>query len=44
MVFDNSNRHEAHLIELAKNKDPRGNLSVIESGVAVQGDAQLLDL
>ena len=35
MVFDNSNRHEAHFIELAKNKDPRGNLSVIESGVDV---------
>lgn len=28
-------RHEVHLIELAKNKDPRGNLSVIESGVDV---------
>ena len=27
------NRHEVHLIELAKNKDPRGNLSVIESGI-----------
>lgn len=24
-----------HLVELAKNKDPRGNLSVIESGVDV---------
>ena len=35
MVFDNSNREEAHLIELAKNRDPRGNLSVIESGVDV---------
>ena len=33
MVFDN--RHKAHLIELSKNKDPRGNLSVIESGVDV---------
>ena len=28
-------RHEVHLIEMAKNKDPRGNLSVIESGVDV---------
>ena len=28
-------RHKVHLIELAKNKDPRGNLSVIESGVDV---------
>ncbi len=28
-------RHEVHLIELSKNKDPRGNLSVIESGVDV---------
>ena len=28
-------RHEVHLIELAKNKDPRGNLSVIESGMDV---------
>ena len=28
-------RHEVHLIELAKNKDPRGNLSVIESDVDV---------
>ncbi len=28
-------RHEVHFIELAKNKDPRGNLSVIESGVDV---------
>ncbi len=27
------NRPEVHLIELAKNKDPRGNLSVIESGI-----------
>ena len=26
-------RQEAHLIELAKNKDPRGNLTVIESGI-----------
>ena len=28
-------KHEIHLIELSKNKDPRGNLSVIESGVDV---------
>lgn len=35
MVFDNSNRDKAHLIELSKNKDPRGNLSVIESGIDV---------
>ena len=35
MAFDKSNRHEPHLIELSKNKDPRGNLSVIESGVDV---------
>ena len=35
MVFDNSHRHEPHLIELSKNKDPRGNLSVIESGIDV---------
>ena len=28
-------RHGIHLIELAKNKDPRGNLSVIESGIDV---------
>lgn len=26
-------RQEPHLIELAKNKDPRGNLTVIESGI-----------
>ena len=35
MVFDNSHRHEPLLIELSKNKDPRGNLSVIESGIDV---------
>ena len=29
------NKHEVHLIELSKNKDPRGNLSVIESGTDV---------
>ena len=29
------NKPEVHLIELPKNKDPRGNLSVIESGVDV---------
>ncbi len=33
MAFDN--RNEPHLIELSKNRDPRGNLSVIESGVDV---------
>ena len=33
MAFDN--KHKAHLIELSKNKDPRGNLSVIESGIDV---------
>ena len=34
MAFDD-NKHEVHLIELPKNKDPRGNLTVIESGVNV---------
>ena len=29
------NKQEVHLIELPKNKDPRGNLSVIESGIDV---------
>lgn len=33
MAFDST--REVRLIELAKNKDPRGNLSVIESGVDV---------
>lgn len=33
MAFDN--RQKVHLIELSKNKDPRGNLSVIESGIDV---------
>ncbi len=33
MAFDN--KHKVHLIELSKNKDPRGNLSVIESGIDV---------
>lgn len=33
MAFDR--RHDIHLIELSKNKDPRGNLSVIESGIDV---------
>ena len=33
MAFDN--KHQVHLIELSKNKDPRGNLSVIESGIDV---------
>ena len=33
MAFDN--RNEPYLIELSKNRDPRGNLSVIESGVDV---------
>ena len=28
-------RLDIHLIELSKNKDPRGNLSVIESGIDV---------
>ncbi len=30
-----NDRPEVHFIELAKNKDPRGNLSVIESGIDV---------
>lgn len=34
MAFDD-NKHEAHLLELPKNKDPRGNLTVIESGINV---------
>ena len=33
MAFDN--KHKVHLIELSENKDPRGNLSVIESGIDV---------
>ena len=33
MAFNN--KYEVQLIELSKNKDPRGNLSVIESGIDV---------
>lgn len=33
--MDVDNAHEAHLIELPKVKDPRGNLTFIESGIQV---------
>lgn len=33
--MENKDNHTPHLIELPKNKDPRGNLTVIESGIHV---------